>query len=137
MQREDCPLHKPAKVKYSDETKAAALAALLAGQSVSAVAREYKLPKGTVSNWKNHPSQDGVRPDRTQKREAIGALLLEYLHTNLETLKQQSVFFRDTAWLAKQSAADAAVLHGVMTDKSIRLLEALGGTGDGAIQQPA
>ena len=72
----------------------------------------------------------------TEKRDAIGPLLIEYLHTNLETLKIQSVFFRDTAWLAEQSAADAAVLHGVMTDKTIRLLEALsgpGGTGDGSL----
>ena len=37
---------------YSPETRAAALAALLAGQSVSKVAEEYNLPKGTVSNWK-------------------------------------------------------------------------------------
>jgi len=27
--------------------------------------------------------------------------------------------------LAKQNAADAAVLHGVLTDKAVRLLEAL------------
>jgi len=97
------------------------------------VAREYKIPKGTVSSWKTRP----LAGDATQKRDAIGALLLEYLHTNLETLKAQSVFFRDVGWLAKQSAADAAVLHGVMTDKTIRLLEALGGTDDGAIQQSA
>lgn len=130
------PKTRKPKTEYSDETKAAALAALLTGQSVSAVAREYKLPKGTVSNWKNHQPAQGVQSDRTQKSEAVSALLIDYLQTNLETLKIQSVFFRDVAWLTKQNAADLAVLHGVMTDKTIRLLEALGGSSDAA-PQPA
>ncbi len=34
---------------YSIGLKAAAMAALLEGQSVSAVAKEYDIPKGTVS----------------------------------------------------------------------------------------
>lgn len=109
--------------KYSDETKAAVVAALLAGQSVNSVAREYKIPPGTVSNWKNRP---GVPHNGIQKRsEAIGELLIKYLQTNLETLDKQARFFGDESWLKKQTASDAAVLHGVMTDKSVRLLEAM------------
>lgn len=107
--------------KYSAETKAEVMAALLAGQSVSSVAREYKIPKGTVSNWKNRPKSG------TQKKaEEVGELLVEYLHANLATLRKQVAFFSDEAWLKKQTASDVAVLHGVLTDKSIRLLEALG-----------
>lgn len=37
---------------YSAELRAAVMAALLAGQSVSSVAREYNIPKGTVAGWK-------------------------------------------------------------------------------------
>jgi len=109
--------------KYTDETKAAVLAALLAGQSINSVAKEYKIPKGTVSAWKNR----GVAKKATQKKvDDIGALLISYLQTNLKTLQKQAEFFSDEAWLRKQTASDAAVLHGVMTDKSVRLLEALG-----------
>lgn len=115
---------------YSEETKAAAMAALLEGQSVSAVAKAYEIPKGTVSNWKR-AAAEGVRRDRTQKKadEAparIGELLFEYLTTNLQTLKLQSEVFADAEWLKNQSASEAAVLHGVLTDKTVRLLEALG-----------
>lgn len=106
--------------KYSDETKAAAMAALLTGQSVSQVARDYDIPKGTVSAWKTR----GGRVNATQKKE-IGDLILDYLCTNLTTLRAQAEFFRDEKWLARQSAESAAVLHGVMTDKAIRLLEAM------------
>ena len=102
------------------------MAALLAGQSVSGISRDYKLPKSTVSRWKN-----GTVPlDGTQKKE-IGDLLIEYLRANLVTLKEQAIMFRDKKWLAKQTASEAAVLHGVMTDKAIRLLEALSKSADG------
>jgi len=108
--------------KYSDEQKAAVLAALLTGQSVSSIAREYNMPKGTVSAWKNR----GVTKKATQKRaDDIGELLISYLKSNLATLEKQSGFFGDQDWLRKQNASEAAVLHGVMTDKAVRLLEAL------------
>lgn len=105
------------------------MAALLQGQSVSAVARDYNLPKGTVSNWKRAAQEEaegGVRPDRTQKEE-IGRLLVEYLEASLAALGAQARLFSDTQWLAKQEASQLAVLHGVQTDKAVRLLEALGG----------
>src|SRR5512133_822753 len=105
---------------YGDEVKAAVMAALLAGQSLNSVAREYNLPKSTVSRWKN----SDVPYTGTQKTE-IGGLVLEYLQANLETLRLQVEIFRDKTWLQRQTASDAAVLHGVLTDKAIRLLEAL------------
>ena len=105
---------------YSDETKAAVLAALLTGQSIGQVAREYNIPKGTISNWKNRSPGPKVG---TQKKE-IGDLLLNYLHANLDALTAQAETFKDPGWLRQQNAADVAVLHGVMTDKAIRLMEA-------------
>lgn len=111
--------------KYSEETKAAVMAALLTGQSVSSVARDYNLPKGTVSNWKRGiGTGEGIKK-RTQKSERIGELLIDYLESNLTALKAQTVVFADHAWLRKQTAENAAVLHGVLTDKAVRLLEAL------------
>ena len=103
------------------------MAALLEGQSVSSVAKEYKIPKGTASNWKRkaQAEADGVQPDRTQKKE-IGDLLVEYLQANLKALRAQAEVFTDAEWLKSQDAASAATLHGVMTDKAVRLIEAFG-----------
>lgn len=109
--------------KYSPETKAAVLAALLEGQSINSVAREYNIPSGTISSW--HKRQGAAKNAVQKKSDEIGNLLLEYLATNLKTLKIQSEQFQDTKWLSKQNAADAAVLHGVLTDKSVRLIEAM------------
>lgn len=113
--------------KYSDETKAAVMAALLEGQSIGQVAREYKIPKGTISNWKNRYKG----PENGTQKKEIGDLLLEYLRANLEALKAQVDVFKDPQWLKHQTASDVAVLHGVMTDKAIRLLEAMSNAQNG------
>ena len=118
-------------VLYSPETKAAVMAALLAGQSVSAVAREFKIPKGTVSSWKDRHGSQAVAEVATQKKAEIGDLLVGYLRANLESLQAQAKAFGDLTWLKGQPASELAVLHGVMADKLSRLLEALGnGPGD-------
>ena len=106
---------------HSPEVRAAAMSALLAGQGVSAVAREYRLPESTVSRWKKEARRAaGLTND-------VGQLLLEYLVANLTTLQAQVVAFRDPAWLKEQPAGELGVLHGILCDKSIRLLEALDG----------
>lgn len=113
--------------EYSDQIKAQALAALLAGQSFTQVASMLQVPIGTLKSWKQRstltPTMDA--PDASERRARIGALLLEYLETTLETLNAQQRVFRDKEWLLKQSAAEVAVLHGTTVDKAIRLLEGL------------
>lgn len=110
--------------EYDEATKAAVMAALLAGQSISAVAKEYSIPKGTVSGWKNQ-AVNGVAGLSTQKKSEIGDLVLDYLTASLRSLKIQAEHFGDKKWLGQQNAADLAVLHGVSVDKAVRLLEAL------------
>lgn len=110
------------------EVRAAAMAALLQGQSVNEVARTYKVPKGTVSDWKRMAQESVGEPDNpTQKdnRGLIGELLTEYLANNLRALNAQAQLLADTGWLRTQSLQEVAVAHGIMTDKAVRLLEAL------------
>jgi len=110
---------------HAPEVRAAATAALLSGQSISAVAKEYDIPRSTVGRWRTEPIPDlGI-----QKRE-IGDLLLEYLQENLITLKAQAKAFGDPDWLKLQGAQELAILHGVMTDKAVRLIEAMSKNAD-------
>jgi len=108
---------------YEPEQKAAVIAALLTGQSINSVAKEYKVPKSTVGGWSQNLDRTDLVPDT--KKEAIGDLILVYLSTALETLSIQAQAFADREWLKQQSASELAVLHGVLADKTIRLLEAL------------
>jgi transposase-like protein len=107
------------------------MAALLTGQSVSSVAREYNLPKGTVSRWNQRKHEMIVMgPSGTDPKKAeMGALLLDYLSEALKTLKKQVVAVGDENYIKQQPASEIAVLHGVIADKSIRLLEALADSG--------
>ena len=110
---------------HSDGVRAEALAALLAGQGVNEVARQYKLPKATVSRLKNQLMPEQLEQVGTQKKERIADLIESHL-TN--SLKAAAGIARrvttDDAWFSKQNAADVGVLYGILTDKSIRILEA-------------
>jgi transposase-like protein len=108
---------------YSDETKAAVMAALLTGQSISGVAREYKIPKGTVGYWKSQRVDSPKLSD--PKRERMGQLIIEYVEAALLALKAQAGVFANEKYITKQSASEAAVLHGVLADKAIRILEGI------------
>ena len=108
--------------RYTPEQRAQVTAALLAGQAVNQVAKEYKMPKSTVSRWKTDALKGRFKKDGVN----VGDLLLDYLQENLHALRKQAALFGDHNWLRKQNAADIAVLHGIMTDKAIRLLEAYG-----------
>lgn len=106
--------------------RAAAMAACLAGQSVGAIAREYKLPKTTVSRWRTEARASAGRSDD------IGSLLLAYVRSGLETVTAMHAVMRNPTYLMKQSAGELAVLHGVQVDKLVRILESMqGGPIDG------
>jgi transposase-like protein len=101
------------------------MAALLAGQSVGAVAADYKLDKSTVSNWKRRLSQGELSQVNTKKQNDFSELIFGYLREALTTLTVQAEHFRDKDWLKKQGADTAAVNHGVIADKVFRILEAV------------
>jgi transposase-like protein len=119
------------RTSYSTETKAAALAALLEGQSVSAVARTYNIPKGTVSAWKQRraatlqPTASDDADAATQKRDSIGDLLLTLVETNLRGLIAASAVMQDAEWVRKQDASELGVFLGITHDKVVRMLEAM------------
>ena len=108
---------------YDPKVKAQVLVALLTGQGAEKVAQDYQIPVGTVKAWK--AKAKGPGGVATQKKEEIGQLLLGYLAVSLATLTKQAEVFADETWLKKQDASSVAVLHGVLADKAVRLLEAL------------
>lgn len=114
---------------HSDETKASVIAALLAGQGVNEVAREFGISPSLVSGWKKSGDSSEFEQVRIQKGERIEELTFNYLSKLLSGLTQQVEIVSSREYLAKQPAADVAVLHGVMADKAFRLLSALPSAG--------
>ncbi len=105
--------------KYTDEAKAAALADLML-IGPGAASAKYGIPAGTLRSW-----QSRANPVATLKKDHIGALVATYLEANLQALTAQAYVASDPEYINKQPAESLAVLHGVMADKSVRLLEAL------------
>lgn len=127
-----------ARKEYSEETKAAVLAALLSGQAVGEVARAYAIPAATVRSWKSRQAgEGGVAKVATQKKERIGDLLVRLVETEVETLIRLSETMREREWVLTQNAADLAVLGGVKYDKLMRMLEAFGGGDEDEPAAPA
>lgn len=112
------------KKQHSPEIKAAVMAALLTGQTVSFVAKEYKIPQSTIKTWKYKTA--GVVKSSTQKKKAIGDKLIGLVDVMIDTITKQHKAVADPEWIKLQSAADMAVLMGVSTDKLMRMLEAFG-----------
>lgn len=107
------------------------MAALLTGQSSDAVAASYNLPIQTVLDWQRQARLANEVVQSEKKGESnIAGLIDRYLVRNLETISVQAEHFADRSWLAEQPAAEAAVLHGVLVDKAVRILEALEGAGE-------
>jgi len=110
--------------KHSDETRGAALAALLEGQSVSAIAKKYKLPKATVSDLKRTLDSDEFEQVRTKKQEALATLIEGHLHASLKAATELAGQASNASWRDKQDADKLGVLYGILTDKAVRILEA-------------
>lgn len=105
---------------YSEETKAAALADLVF-LGAGATAAKYGIPSGTLRSWQSREAQ----PVATLKNSHIGALVASYLEANLQALTAQAYVASQPEYIDRQPAESLAILHGVMADKSVRLLEAL------------
>lgn len=109
---------------HTDETRAAVIAALLQGQGVNDVAREYKLDKSVVSRIKNGIAETALQQVTTQKKENIAELVENHLRASLMACASIANKAHDDVWLTQQSGDNLAVFYGVLSDKSLRLLEA-------------
>ncbi len=109
---------------HPPETKAAVLAALVTGESVSEVARQFKVSRTTVSMWRDSAQINDSTAVVREKRDDLGELVYGLVEESINTMVAQLRFARDPEWLARQNAADLAVLFGVTADKATRLLAA-------------
>lgn len=111
-------------MQHDDATKAAVLAELQLATPIKTLARKYGITANTIRRWRSDAglTEPGVTPE---KKEELGAAVLDYIYATLKTLKIQAEFFGDPAWLREQGAASIYLLHGVLADKAIRLLAAI------------
>lgn len=112
------------RTEHPAEVRAAVTAALLAGQGVSELARQYKLDHSVISKWKASLSPETITEIHRKKGERIDNLVFECLCTTLEALRAIAANAAKDSYIQKQPANELAVLYGVMADKTVRILEA-------------
>ena len=81
------------RTTYDDTIKAAVMAALLAGQSINSVAKEYQIPKGTVSGWRRQVMGGGARGIDNDPRYVAVALQRWADHTGKTPILLESQGF--------------------------------------------
>lgn len=110
--------------RHSDQTRGAALAALLEGQGISEVARRYKLPTSTVRDLKKTIDSEEFAKVREKKQDSLAALIEAHLHTSLKAATNIASQTENADWRNKQDADKLGVFYGILTDKAVRILEA-------------
>lgn len=115
---------------HDPQARAAVLAGVLAGKKLIEIAREQQIPESTVRLWRDQAGLGPKAPRNAgylaeEKKKDLGVLVGEYLDDILVSLRAQAIHTRDPEWLARQNAHDLAILHGVLSDKAVRLLGAL------------
>lgn len=113
--------------QISPDTKAAALADLLAGEQPAVVAERYGVNRNTVRSWAQrlasaHASDTPVyasgdasgvtlrRPRFEVQQQQLGDLILDLLAEKLQASHAIAQAARDPAWLRQQPAAELAAL---------------------------
>lgn len=113
-------------VEYPPEIRAAALAMLFAGASLSATAAHFGVSKGTISNWRDAQDVAVVQQDIERSvRVDMGRLVAEYLTANLDALTAQARAVADPGWIAAQDAHGLVAIHNALADRAIHILAAI------------
>lgn len=110
---------------HSNEVKAAAVAAVLAGESVSSVAKQFGVSRAAIVEWRDKTGITGeVTPVAQQKKHDLGMQVYGLLEDSIAHLRFQLRVTADEEWIKRQTANDLAIYHGVIADKTVRLLAA-------------
>lgn len=111
---------------HSQEVRAVVISALMEGQSVSEVSASLNLSKSVVSRLKKEIDSTKLEQVGTVKKEKLIDLVESHLIASLRAAIQLAEQAHDANWRSKQPASEIAVFYGVLSDKSIRLIEIAG-----------
>lgn len=117
----------PRGKRHSEEKRAAVIAALLAGQGVTEVARNNGLDPAVVSRWRARIPATELQRVVTKRADGLSNLIADALTETFKAVAFSLRFVQTAegqAWIKQHSPSDLAVFLGVAVDKAIRFLEA-------------
>jgi|ERR1041384_3740112 hypothetical protein len=124
--------------KINNTTRALIIARLLTGVMPAIISSETGVSEATISRLKRkipdevllrfeteRQSLEAERAELERKKNSIPNLIEQHLVASLIAAAKIMQQVHDPEWIAKQSAAELAVLYGVTSDKAFRILEAI------------
>jgi transposase-like protein len=117
----------PKGKKHDPQLKAVVLAALLAGQGISQVAKQYHIDPSVVCRWRAKINPNDLQAVAKEKADEFTELISDAIESILKALKISADFIRSDEgrqWIKENSPSEVATFIGVLTDKGIRFLEA-------------
>lgn len=120
------PVTRAAKAgaDWDQSTKANAVAAMISGHSYGEVTKQTGVPKTTLIRWLGEIGPEAFVKARNGQK-TLEELIEELARENMLTLINHTKQARDPEWFKRQNAADLAVMDGVMTDKTVRIVQVL------------
>lgn len=113
----------PSGRPYPAEVRTRVVAEILAGESITAVAKRNKIPVATAKGWwaEDRP----VEPTSVRTRERMVEQLYDTAYECFDGVRATAKLLQDPDWTRTQTASGLAELVAVLSDRSIRMLGGL------------
>ena len=128
---------------YSDQVKAEAIARVLAGETVSGVARDMGITRTALQNWVMNVRQPPVTAAQAvmavsnNQRPTLITLIGDYLDCNFRALQNQATLMGERAWLEAQTTPDLVSVHAELAKRGVALLDRIQPILDRIADEPA
>lgn len=122
---------------YTPEQKAQAIARVLAGEAVAAVARDMGVERVTLQSWlaRHKPVAAVVAsvatPATAPVEVSLQAEVATFLREMLRTLTSHAVLYRSPEWVEKQTPDTLLAVDRTLGSRLVSIMDRIAGNGGG------
>lgn len=108
---------------HPSDVRVRVVAEIMAGDSITAVAKRHKIPTSTAKTWWAEDRPD--EPTSVRTRERMVDELYDCSYECFEGIRATARLLQDPTWARTQEAAGLAALVAALGDRSLRMLGGL------------
>ena len=113
--------------KYDDETRARAIARVLAGETISGVARDMGITRTCLQNWIGPHQQAVTVMAVAEWKPTLLNDVGEVLHLGYAALKKHFTLYADDEWIRNQTAQTLLDATRTIGGRVVYIMDRLGG----------
>lgn len=116
-----------ARKTYTPEQKAEAMGRVLAGETISGVARDLGIERITLQQWMAREKDTVTAVVTADPDRDLKAYLHEYLSENLITQTAHARLYRDPEWIAQQPPETIMAIDRQLGSRFVSIMDRLDG----------